>query len=87
MHSAQWDPSYDFAGKKVAVIGGGSSAVQIIPSLQKSKSPIHLASAKCSINTTLAVAQLTPFLRSAVWITTGFGAKMAGPGGSNFACL
>ena len=34
MHSADWDDSYDFTGKTVAVIGGGSSAVQIVPSLQ-----------------------------------------------------
>ncbi len=30
-HSAQWDHSFDFAGKKVAVIGTGASAVQLIP--------------------------------------------------------
>lgn len=35
MHSARWDPSYDFAGKKMAIIGVGSTAVQIVPALQK----------------------------------------------------
>lgn len=35
MHSARWDQSYDFAGKRVAIIGVGSTAVQIIPQLQK----------------------------------------------------
>jgi cation diffusion facilitator CzcD-associated flavoprotein CzcO len=34
MHSAQWDDTYDLTGKTVAVIGGGSSAVQIIPCIQ-----------------------------------------------------
>lgn len=34
MHSAAWDNSYDLQGKRVAVIGGGSSAVQIVPSIQ-----------------------------------------------------
>ncbi|KAH8897975.1 FAD/NAD(P)-binding domain-containing protein [Thozetella sp. PMI_491] len=34
MHSARWDSSYDLAGKTVAVIGGGSSGVQIIPNIQ-----------------------------------------------------
>ena len=67
MHSARWDADYDIKGQKVAVIGGGSSAVQIIPSIQKE------------------VGQLYAFLRSPVWITTGFGAKYAGPGGTNFA--
>lgn len=33
-HSAQWDHSYDLAGKKVAVIGTGASAVQFIPEIQ-----------------------------------------------------
>lgn len=66
MHSATWDDSYDLSDKKVAVIGGGSSAVQIIPSIQPK------------------VQKLTAFLRSPVWITTGFGAGHSGPGGTNF---
>jgi cation diffusion facilitator CzcD-associated flavoprotein CzcO len=35
IHSAAWDHDYDFAGKRVAVIGTGASAVQIIPELVK----------------------------------------------------
>ncbi|WP_390893259.1 flavin-containing monooxygenase [Mycobacterium deserti] len=35
IHSARWDHGYDFAGKRVAVIGTGASAVQIIPELVK----------------------------------------------------
>ena len=68
MHSASWDSEYDLAGKIVAVIGGGSSAVQIIPSIQPK------------------VKKLIPYLRSPVWITAGFGAKYAAPGGENFKC-
>lgn len=34
MHSAAWDGNYDLTGKTVAVIGGGSSAVQIVPNIQ-----------------------------------------------------
>jgi cation diffusion facilitator CzcD-associated flavoprotein CzcO len=30
-----YDASYDFKHKKVGVIGNGSSAIQIVPSLQK----------------------------------------------------
>ena len=37
MHSARWDSDYDFRDKTVAVIGAGSSAIQIVPSLQPSK--------------------------------------------------
>jgi cation diffusion facilitator CzcD-associated flavoprotein CzcO len=33
IHSARWDHDYDFAGKRVAVIGTGASAIQIIPEL------------------------------------------------------
>lgn len=35
VHSAQWDWSYDFSRKHIAVIGSGSSAIQILPSLAK----------------------------------------------------
>jgi cation diffusion facilitator CzcD-associated flavoprotein CzcO len=35
VHSAKWDHDVDFAGKSVAVIGTGASAVQIVPELVK----------------------------------------------------
>ncbi|PGH26433.1 hypothetical protein AJ80_01931 [Polytolypa hystricis UAMH7299] len=35
MHSANWDHSVDFNNKTVAVIGTGSTSVQIVPQLQK----------------------------------------------------
>jgi len=34
VHSAKWDRSYDWEGKKVAVIGNGSSGIQIVPTMQ-----------------------------------------------------
>jgi cation diffusion facilitator CzcD-associated flavoprotein CzcO len=33
-HSARWDHSHDITGKRVAVIGTGASAVQIVPRIQ-----------------------------------------------------
>jgi cation diffusion facilitator CzcD-associated flavoprotein CzcO len=33
-HSARWDHSYDLTGKRVAVIGTGASAIQIVPEIQ-----------------------------------------------------
>jgi cation diffusion facilitator CzcD-associated flavoprotein CzcO len=33
-HSARWDHDFDLAGKRVAVIGTGASAVQFIPAIQ-----------------------------------------------------
>lgn len=35
MHSASWDHNVDFTGKTVAIIGLGSTSVQITPTLQK----------------------------------------------------
>lgn len=35
MHSARWDWSYSLKGKKVAIIGNGATAVQIIPEIAK----------------------------------------------------
>jgi cation diffusion facilitator CzcD-associated flavoprotein CzcO len=34
MHSADWDETYNFHQKRIALIGSGSSAVQILPQLQ-----------------------------------------------------
>jgi len=35
LHTAAWDSSIDLAGKKVAVVGTGASAIQVVPQLQK----------------------------------------------------
>ena len=34
-HSARWDHTVDLAGKRVAVVGTGASAIQIVPELQR----------------------------------------------------
>ncbi|QKW38640.1 NAD(P)/FAD-dependent oxidoreductase [Actinomadura sp. NAK00032] len=34
-HSAEWDHGYDLAGKRVAVIGTGASAIQFVPKVAK----------------------------------------------------
>ncbi|CAP99567.1 Pc22g22790 [Penicillium rubens Wisconsin 54-1255] len=33
MHSASWDQTYDYKGNRVAVVGNGSSGIQIVPAL------------------------------------------------------
>ncbi|GAA3372432.1 NAD(P)/FAD-dependent oxidoreductase [Streptomyces sannanensis] len=33
-HSSRWDHDYDLCGKRVAVIGTGASAIQIVPAIQ-----------------------------------------------------
>lgn len=42
IHSARWNHEYDFSGKKVAVIGTGASAVQIIPHLVKTAGSVKV---------------------------------------------
>lgn len=32
-HSAEWDHGVDLAGKRVAVVGGGASAIQVVPAI------------------------------------------------------
>jgi len=41
-HSAQWDHSVDLTGKRVAVIGTGASAIQIVPEIVKDVAALHL---------------------------------------------
>ncbi|KAJ3519792.1 hypothetical protein NM208_g13982 [Fusarium decemcellulare] len=40
VHSAAFDNSYDYSGKRIALIGGGSSGIQILPQIQKNASHI-----------------------------------------------
>jgi cation diffusion facilitator CzcD-associated flavoprotein CzcO len=41
-HSAQWDPSCDLTGKRVAVIGTGASAIQFIPQIAKRAGQVYV---------------------------------------------
>jgi cation diffusion facilitator CzcD-associated flavoprotein CzcO len=42
MHSAEWDESYDLSGKRVAVIGTGASAIQIVPAIAEKVAHLDL---------------------------------------------
>jgi cation diffusion facilitator CzcD-associated flavoprotein CzcO len=42
IHSARWDHAYDLTDKRVAVIGTGASAVQIIPELVKTAATVKV---------------------------------------------
>jgi len=35
VHSAGWDHDYDFSHKRIAVVGNGSSGIQILPEMAK----------------------------------------------------
>jgi cation diffusion facilitator CzcD-associated flavoprotein CzcO len=41
-HSAQWDHSVDLTSKRVAVIGTGASAIQIVPAIVDDVAELHL---------------------------------------------
>lgn len=42
MHSARWDHRVDLKGKRIAVIGTGASAIQIIPKMAKIASELYV---------------------------------------------
>jgi cation diffusion facilitator CzcD-associated flavoprotein CzcO len=41
-HSARWDHDYDLTGRKVAVVGTGSSAIQFVPMIQPQVEQLYL---------------------------------------------
>jgi len=41
-HSARWDHDYDLAGKRVASIGTGASAIQYVPAIQPRVERLHV---------------------------------------------
>ncbi|MEZ4399757.1 MAG: NAD(P)/FAD-dependent oxidoreductase [Kofleriaceae bacterium] len=41
-HSAAWNHRYDLAGKRVAVVGTGASAIQFVPHVVKAAGQVHL---------------------------------------------
>lgn len=58
VHSAAWNEEYDYAGKRIAMIGNGSSAIQIMPELARK--------AKQVTNFIRSPTWITPGLGSAV---------------------
>lgn len=42
LHTAQWDRSVDLAGRRVAVVGSGASAIQIVPAIATRAAAVHL---------------------------------------------
>jgi cation diffusion facilitator CzcD-associated flavoprotein CzcO len=49
VHSADWNHKVDYAGKSIGLIGKGSSAVQIVPQVQKSADIIPHSSSRSSV--------------------------------------
>ena len=42
MHTAKWDDAYDLSGKRVAVIGTGASAIQLVPAIAEKVAHLDL---------------------------------------------
>ncbi|HEY1492222.1 MAG TPA: NAD(P)/FAD-dependent oxidoreductase [Steroidobacteraceae bacterium] len=42
VHSAEWDPQLDLTGKRVAVVGSGASAFQLVPEVAKVASKLYV---------------------------------------------
>ncbi|KAK5327274.1 hypothetical protein LTR93_002658 [Exophiala xenobiotica] len=84
MHTASWDSTVELRDKVVAVIGSGSSAIQVVPGVAPRKEFCLLRAASSTESVSTDVKQLLNFVRSPVWLSPGFSAKYAGPEGSNF---
>jgi cation diffusion facilitator CzcD-associated flavoprotein CzcO len=41
-HSARWDDSVDLRGKRVAVVGTGASAIQVVPAIAETAAEVHV---------------------------------------------
>lgn len=41
-HTNNWDHSFDLAGKRVAIVGSGASAAQVIPAIQPDVAELHV---------------------------------------------
>lgn len=42
MHSARWDWTYDLSGKRIAIIGNGATAAQIVPEIAQDASQLTI---------------------------------------------
>ncbi|KAL3473527.1 hypothetical protein BJX99DRAFT_233655 [Aspergillus californicus] len=59
LHSASWDESYDYSGKRVAVIGNGSSGIQIVPGMLPKVTHLdHYIRGRTWLSPTFARAQI-----------------------------
>jgi hypothetical protein len=86
VHSASWKDDLDLKGKTVAVLGNGSSGIQIVSAIQNGIAAPYPGLISQLADLLPDVKELVTFIRSPTWITAGFAQKKAGGGGSNFKC-
>ena len=80
-HSAIWDTNTDWKGKRVAVIGSGSSSMQMVPNLAEGIKSLFaprstgrpFANGKFSRHS--GSTSLTVFVRSPTWVSAQFGSQ------------
>lgn len=63
VHAQDWDPSVDFTGKRVVVIGSGATAVTLVPALAKSAA--HVTMLQRSPGYMIGVPSHDPIVRAA----------------------
>lgn len=83
VHTASWDDSLDLTNKRVAVIGAGASAIQVVPTIQPGKFTIVTMNMKAKEPNRmreLVVKQLFSFHRSPSWIAMEFAGQWATEG-------
>ena len=83
-HTAQWDHTVDLTGKRVAVIGTGASAIQVVPELVKTASQVQLYQ-RTAAGSSRASTSPSPPLSSARSVRTraargAAGGDVQGPG-------
>ncbi|KAF4999687.1 hypothetical protein FDECE_11441 [Fusarium decemcellulare] len=60
MHTAGWDPKFDWTDKRVALIGAGSSGIQVLPHIQpKAKHVFHFMRGKTWISPVSYAAEVS----------------------------
>ncbi|KAK7957697.1 FAD-binding monooxygenase moxY [Apiospora saccharicola] len=74
-HTSNWDPEFDPAGKRVAIIGNGASGIQVVSHLHKkvahldhyARSPTWIADSFAGDKTSLEPKPAAPTLRRGPW--------------------
>lgn len=62
-HSARWEQDYDYTGKKVAVIGAGATAIQVVPEVSKTAKVTMFQRTPCSVVPKLGDVPIGPVWR------------------------
>ncbi|WWD18691.1 hypothetical protein CI109_103145 [Kwoniella shandongensis] len=78
-HTARWPDDVDLKGKRVAIVGSGSSGIQLLATVQPECRKVYHWIRTCH----QPVLPLT-LPGSPTWITSAFAQKFAGPDGKNF---